>query len=386
VISALAEVGEIDLFALVNTSSGSPGSDTELPVARFEAVERPEHGFHGLARLRWLVDGRVPARFVGRDFSVVRDRFRRWGRDRYDLAWFGHVESYVALGALVRAPAVVDIDDLEDQQILGRLRALESESGIGKRLYREAITVQSRKNARLWQVLQRRIAGTVDAAVVCSDLDQSRLGVPSAHVIPNGYDDPSVPLGRVAVGDPATILFQGMLTYPPNGDAARYLVERVAPLVRARVPSVRIRLVGQAPERIRRLDDPPSVTVTGRASDISLELACADLVAVPIRIGSGTRIKILEAFAHRIPVVSTTTGAEGLGAVDGRHLLIGDTPKTFATACVELLVMPERRSMIVEEAHRLFIERFQWSDVRRQIADLATAVADGWRTGAGDAA
>ena len=79
------------------------------------------------------------------------------------------------------------------------------------------------------------------------------------------------------------------------------------------------------------------MTVVGQVPDIDTELARADVVLVPIRFGSGTRLKILEAFAHRIPVVSTSLGAEGLDAVDEHHLLIADTPNAIAAACARLL-------------------------------------------------
>jgi glycosyltransferase involved in cell wall biosynthesis len=195
--------------------------------------------------------------------------------------------------------------------------------------------------------------------------------------VPNGYEAPDASAGKDGVGSPPTILFQGLLTYPPNADGARWLVEEVASALRARVPGLRIRLVGRAGEDVRRLQDPPRVVVTGPVPEMSSELALVDLVAVPIRIGSGTRIKILEAFAHRIPVVSTTTGAEGLDAVDGRHLLIADTRETFTAACLELLTDPVRRATLIDEAHRLFMERYQWEDIRKRVVALAAGVVQG---------
>ena len=89
------------------------------------------------------------------------------------------------------------------------------------------------------------------------------------------------------------------------------------------------------------------------------ELARADLVVVPVRYGSGTRVKILEAFAHRIPVVSTTIGAEGLGAADGVHLLVADDPDAFADRCARLLTDGDLRERLVDAAEQLFEERYR---------------------------
>jgi glycosyltransferase involved in cell wall biosynthesis len=123
------------------------------------------------------------------------------------------------------------------------------------------------------------------------------------------------------------------------------------------------------------LHDPPHVIVVGRVPDITSELARADLVAVPLRYGSGTRVKIIEAFAHRIPVVSTSLGAEGLGTADGVHLLIGDDPGGMAEASARLLLDPELRKKITSEAHDLFVESFCTDAIEERIAGLAREVS-----------
>ena len=108
---------------------------------------------------------------------------------------------------------------------------------------------------------------------------------------------------------------------------------------------------------------------------MAAELARADLVVVPVRYGSGTRLKILEAFAQRVPVVSTPLGAEGLGAVDGVHLLLGDTARGLADACARLLRDPALRPGVGPEAHCLFLEHFQSEVIEQEVAELARQVA-----------
>jgi glycosyltransferase involved in cell wall biosynthesis len=123
------------------------------------------------------------------------------------------------------------------------------------------------------------------------------------------------------------------------------------------------------------LDDPPRVHVVGRVPEIITELARADLVVVPVRYGSGTRIKILEAFRHRIPVVSTTLGAEGLGVEDGVHLLIADSVPAFVDACVRLLGDSKLREAITSSAFHLYAERFRSEVVEAAVERLARDVA-----------
>jgi len=123
------------------------------------------------------------------------------------------------------------------------------------------------------------------------------------------------------------------------------------------------------------LDDRPAVTLVGQVPDMADELAVADLVVVPLRFGSGTRLKVLEAFAHRIPVVSTTLGAEGLGVEDGVHLLLADTSDGLAEACARLLDDEGLRQRLVERAHDLFRLHFTDEVVGAQVAELARRVA-----------
>jgi glycosyltransferase involved in cell wall biosynthesis len=117
------------------------------------------------------------------------------------------------------------------------------------------------------------------------------------------------------------------------------------------------------------------VTVVGQVPEIEDELARADLVVVPLRFGSGTRLKVLEAFAHRVPVVSTTLGAEGLGAEDGVHLLLADRPADLASACARLLTDTEARASLTDAAHRLFLERYTDGVVEDAVEALARRTA-----------
>ena len=211
--------------------------------------------------------------------------------------------------------------------------------------------------------------------MVCSERDRVRLGVPNARVVANGYDAPDRPLGKTNVGCPPTMLLQGMLNYPPNVDGARFLADRVAPIVRRRLPDAQVRIVGRPAPSVTDLATRPGVVVTGRVPSMETELERADLVTVPIRFGGGTRIKILEAFAHRIPVVSTSLGAYGLDVVDGRHLLLADTPDAFAEACITLLTDEGDRQEMADSAEELFLQKYQWCHIADSIRELALSVA-----------
>ncbi len=381
VVGALADLGAVDLFALVDpTRTEDCTVPADAPVDRVEVAWRPRSRYGGLRRASWLVSGGLPAELFGWDHAAVRGRLRRWAAPHYDLVWYERAGAYVALRDEIAAPAIVDLDDLEDAKILDRLSS-NGHAGPSSSRARQtgdlARGVLARVNARRWRDLQRGVARSVDKVVVCSQVDADRLGVGNAVVVSNGYDAPDLPLGRATTGQPPALLFAGLLTYPPNVDAARYLVAEIGPRLREHLPDAVIHLVGKADGRVRELHDPPHVLSTGWADDMSTELARADVVVVPVRYSSGTRIKILEAFAHRIPVVATRAGVAGLDAVADYHLLVADDPSCFADACYAVLTDDALRARLVDAAHARFLERYQWSTVRRSVTALAADTAQG---------
>ena len=196
---------------------------------------------------------------------------------------------------------------------------------------------QTRLNGNDWRRFQRSVAAEVERVVIASDMDAARSGLPNVEVIPNTYPRPQWPVGNPSASRPPVVLFQGRLDYPPNIDGAEWLAHTIAPRIRAAVPATEVRLAGPPATDVTRLHRPGVVTVVGQVPSMDDELARASVAVVPIRYGSGTRLKILESFAHRVPVVSTTLGAEGLDVRDGVHLLLADDPDAFAAATVRLL-------------------------------------------------
>ena len=379
VIAALADLGEVDVFLLVDPRledelTPPPG----LQLGKVGRAPRATPGAGRLERLRSMVPGARPAAIRLQEDGAARAAFAAWGPRSYDLAWFVRIESWLALAPLVDAPAVIDYDDLRDQLVRSRLRSAWQDppgsidmSTLARRARRRLV---GDADARAWARLQRRTSRDVQTVVVCSEIDRQRLGVANAAIVPNGADLPAEPVGRATVGSPPTLCLHGSLNYGPNADAAAVLVRDVAPRVRALVPDVTVRLVGRTDQRVARLAGTPGVVVTGPVPDITTELAQADVVVVPLRQGAGTRIKILEALAHRVPVVATSIAVEGLDAVHGEHLLVADDPERFAEACVDLLRGVELRARLADAGERLARERYGWEHARAAVTRLATEV------------
>jgi len=374
VVKVAASIGDTDFFSF-SFRSEEFSVPADIHLNRLETVHTPRPDFSARGRMKWLASAGRPLEISASRSQELVAHFSDWVDKAYDVVWFSKATTFELLGRPNLGPTIVDLDDLEDRKIAARLVAMRA-AGPGRGRIREGAAIaQARLNEARWRSLQNKIANEVARVVLCSQLDVSRFSGRNAYVVPNGYEPPEHPAGTVEVGDPPTILLQGSLGYAPNSDAARRLVEEIAPLIRKDFPTARVRLVGEPDGSVTRLDSPPEVTVVGRVPTMEPELARADLIAVPIRFGSGTRVKILEAFAHEVPVVSTTLGAEGLGAEPGVHYLGADDASAFAQACMRLLEDTALRQEITERAKELFLERFQWSYARARIKELMIATA-----------
>ena len=383
-VTALAECGDVDLLSIVPTTR--PDSDFAEPpegvrlsrVVRC-TVDTTPPGPVGMLRaaLNLNPHTKAPLGLTLSPGAAVRAAYESLDPRSYDLVWCFTVRAWVWAGEPHSRPTIVDIDDLEDQKILARLRIPRPRASGPARARQILATAFSRFEARQWSRLHRRI-DEVGIPVVCSELDGQRSGLEHVRVIPNAFKSPDNALGKTEVGESPTVMFQGTLRYPPNADAARFLESDIAPRLAELLAErpLRVRLVGITPESLAtEVANPPLVTVVGPVPDMADELARADLVVVPLRFGSGTRIKILEAFAHRIPVVSTSFGAEGLDLKDGVHLLIADDAQGIAEACASLLSDMQLRQTIAENAFALFSERYESSVVQNQIRRLAEEFA-----------
>jgi glycosyltransferase involved in cell wall biosynthesis len=195
-------------------------------------------------------------------------------------------------------------------------------------------------------------------------------------IVPNGVDTgfftPSAPEGEAR---PSLILCAGFSVYR-NCEAAIWFVGQVLPHVRKALPEVEFWVVGSnPPSEVRQLEAIPGVHVTGTVEDVRPYYARAAVSVAPYRYGEGTKLKVLEAMACGVPVVSTTIGCQGIEARDGEHLLIADTPDAFADRVVGLLRSATRRHEIATRARALIEQEYAWTkivdDLEPKLLELA---------------
>jgi polysaccharide biosynthesis protein PslH len=290
---------------------------------------------------------------------------RMVGRARYDIIT---VES--ALLGYFRFPAgttlVLNEQNIEFD-ILRRTAMIESRWA--RKLFN---AVEYRKLRREERAVWNRFHG----CAVPSERDEQLLRhetttIPTM-VVPNGIDSEFFRPAESAP-EPQLLVFFGVLSYYPNEDGLTFFLDAVWPLIKRRHPAVRLLIVGPAPPAslLRRASD--DVVITGMVDDVRPYLARATAIVAPLRIGGGTRLKILEALAMGKATVSTTIGAEGLDVTDGRELLLADTAPAFAEQ-VGRLIEDEALARRLGAAGRALVEdRYGWHGSARKLEDLYRA-------------
>ncbi|MFW5749012.1 MAG: glycosyltransferase family 4 protein [Chloroflexota bacterium] len=212
----------------------------------------------------------------------------------------------------------------------------------------------------------------VDAAVI----RKSVPGVP-VGLAPNGVDVQVFDMNPAVERDSCTAVYMGDYKYFPNTDAVLYFVREIMPLIQRQRPDFRLTLLGKDPTPEIQALAGEHITVTGLVDDTRPYLQGSALFVCPLRSGSGTRFKLLESLACGCPVVSTTIGAEGLGAVDGEHMLLRDDPQGFADAVISVLNDPAHGAAMGRAGRQWVVDNHAWVRsaelLRAAYSDLMTS-------------
>ena len=339
----------------------------ELPGWRVVALPRdPARRPIGQA-FRDVGTARLPVHLARRDLSGWRAAIARELTAGYDAVFVSHPRPFVLVEELTDLPIIATIDDLE------HLKPARGRPA-GQRRARD--TVIDAADLRAWPRLYTRICQRAAVVLVCSPADRDALPGGRVMVVPNGADIPARLPRRVRHEHP-TVLFHGQMTDPSNVDGAVFLTEQVIDEIRRRVPDARVRIVGRAgPEVIALRERHDAVDIIGYVDDMRPELGRADVAIVPLRIGSGTRLSILEAFAHGLPVVTTSVGLDGIDATPGRHALVADDAAGLAAAATAVLRDVSLQDALRAEGRRLVKERYDWAIIRHCVGEVVDGVTD----------
>ena len=363
-LKALARQHTVSLLSLVD-STMMEAHQGKLPVEDFaypvHLIPRKILHFKRLQQLLSVARGSSYTlhMFALKEMQTALDTML--ARDNYDAVFF---ESALIAGYRLPTGVQVIIDQHNIEHELLQL-TYEREKSWLRKWY-------NRYEYRLVKPAELERCRKADLVLMTTEREQLLLKqlLPESliEVVRTGIDIESY--GKISSVQevPHQIIFTGTMDYYPNTNAVLSFAQQCWPLIRARVPDANWQIVGRnPPPEVQRLAELPGVTVTGSVPDVRPYLAASAVAIVPLQIGSGTRVKILEAFAMRKAVVSTSVGYQGLAVEPGKHLLVADHPEEFAEAVVELLHNSSARINLGNAGRALVDAEYSWEQAGNQL-------------------
>lgn len=376
-LSELADRHDITLLYL--RAGDEPQIDTTLRDRCIQVEEVLRPGITCSVLGKWLYRMRVAVGLlVGRPIQVIDWRVpeylerlsclvRQWQPDIVQIEF--HVMSQY-LSALDQCPAPRILTEYEVGMSAVREQSL---------LLRGYAQMVARIDSLAWARFEAAMIRQMQAVIVFTERDQRAIESIAGNIpivrIPFGTYVPDRPLDPLG-STPASLVFIGSFIHPPNVDAAARLITSIFPRVCASVPDVTLYIVGdQPPPSIRRMAS-ERVIITGRVPDVMPYLDQAALVVVPLRLGGGMRVKVLEALAAGKAVVASRRAIEGLDLVDGEQIALAESDEQFAGAITMLLANPVRRGMLADHARAWACDHLGWDNIITRYENLYQRLID----------
>lgn len=359
-VKHLARTNDITYLAYGETGSGSFDAIKALGITPV-AVSPPDRKQSGLQFYwRLLLNLLSPLPYIVTSHFTKRyqDALNQLLRaQKYDIVVCEWTPYAIFFKDIIECKKIIVAHNIESS-IWKRYE--KNEINLFKRLY---ISIQRRKVEKFERDCFRRIDGaTTVTKMEAEELASYGLNF-SPVVVENGVDCEYFTPGEQQP-DPDQLVFTGAMDWRPNQDAVVYFVNEILPLIKKVKPNLVVNIVGRNPSRmITDLGFRGEVNVTGTVADVRPFVRPAAVYIVPLRIGGGSRLKILEAMAMKKAIVSTSVGAEGLAVTSGQDIVIADTPCGFARAVVELIDDPNLRDNLSHQGFELVHQHYRWEKI-----------------------
>jgi glycosyltransferase involved in cell wall biosynthesis len=365
-ISGLAREHEVTLISFTDPGSNQTGNHMEDICEAVYAIPKREYNATSVSAIMGIFDQR-PRVLVDRFMPEMNERIQEEiNRGNHDVIIASQMYMAAYLDGQRNIPAIfeeVEIGVFEDA-------VTSSSSTLSK--FRHQLTLT--KMGAYYKKLFPHYA----ACTVVSKLEKERLsklipGYQHIEIIPNGVD-----LGHyrefLANPKPSQLIFTGSFTYNPNFEAMEWFTSQVFPQILSQFPDAQLTITGNS--STRNLSDSKGVNLTGYVDDIRPLIASSWVSLVPIFTGGGTRLKILEAFALKTPVIATSKGAEGLEVVHDEHLLTANSPEEYTQQTLRLLQDEQLREKLVSNAYKLVEEKYDWAVIMPKFINLVDQVVN----------
>lgn len=395
-IESLKQLGKVALFSL-HKGEQSPASGHDFVSCMHGNMSQPDRSLleKVKGRLRWLrFDGHYYA-----DWLYTRSQAKLFASFLesiqpnlilFEELWFYHYIPVARAYQRKHPDCKIILDNHNVEGLIAEARSkLTQANSLAERI---ELAIRPQRVCRLEASLLRQ----VDQLWVCSEVDAAEMrsryasSVRDRHlaqklvVVPNGVEieryanlNLAPPEPTKSRSKPPTVMLLGSFGYGPNEAAARILIEEIYPKLQQSYPTIRLLLVGRGPKPWMEAvaGTHPNIVVTGQVDHVEPYLQDADVMVVPLRQGSGTRLKLLEAFAAKLPVVSTYKAAEGLAVVDGQHLLLRDEVEGMVAAIAQLLSSSTLQQRLTTSAYELVQSHYSWSVATEKIQQLLGGLA-----------
>jgi glycosyltransferase involved in cell wall biosynthesis len=284
---------------------------------------------------------------------------------KYDLVLASQIEMATYASSWESSKKV-----LEEVELAVFFEQMVKERNVIRR-FRNFLTWSKMKNYVNWEI-SRFDGCTVVSQNELDLLNSVKTNSTPVILIPNGVDCQHY-RGEYGERDPNTLIYTGSLTYFANYEAVKAFITDIFPIIRRRRPEIRFLITGSTRGvNLTGIEDVEGVYLTGYLPDIRPAIGQAAVNVVPITVGGGTRLKILEALAIGTPVVATSKGAEGLDLIDQEHILIADEPEAFAEQVIFLLDHPEEGRKLVRNSQKLLDEKYDWNVIGCRLEQFLT--------------
>jgi glycosyltransferase involved in cell wall biosynthesis len=298
------------------------------------------------------------AALILRDRSTAfRDLIRRLvGGTRFDAIHVDQIKAAQHVMGITCAPRLIDMHNVYHEVIAGMAEL--APPGWRRRLLRREAQTMARYEGQVCSGFNEILAVTVRDAQRLTEMVAGRRPVTAIPICVDPIETPMI----APAAESRDLLCLGAMFYPPNVDSVLWFVREIFPSIRREIADAQLRIVGPRPDRaiLRAAAADNCIQVMGYVKDVAPQLAVSAALMVPLRAGSGMRVKILDAMARGIPVVSTILGAEGIAATNGENILLADRTDDFARATVRLLRDIELRRRVAQNARHLIETHYDW--------------------------
>lgn len=340
----------------------------ELHLIEKKHIDRGKNIISKLYRIFFMPPDLITKRYANEMQEKVNELLHKY---KFDIIQCLHQYTVQYIPENIKIPTILIEHNIESEIFKRAFKYRNEKSILHISKYKFRNWIELQKLRRYEEKTWKKINHIITVSEIDKNLLNARCSHPSITVIPNGVDTEYYKMTDNYQED-NSIIFTGTFSHQPNLDALLFFYNEIFPKIKEKIKDIKFTAAGKnLPDNIKSeiLKD-KNIFITGYVDDIRPYIAQSKLFVAPIRIGSGTRLKILQAMAMNKCVISTTIGCEGIDVENDKSIIIRNNPTSFAEAVVELLRDDEKRKSIANAGYKIAIEKYDWNNIFKKKIEL----------------